>query len=66
MLNINSVSDLLQLSMFKDSESTPCQVYNSAGECCFCGFFDEVVYEYGNAVLRDVDMNSGMFFISLG
>ena len=43
MLNINSVSDLLQLSMFKDSESTPCQVYNPAGECCFCGFFDEVV-----------------------
>ena len=66
MLNINSVSGLLQLSMFKDSESTPCQVYNSTGECCFCGFFDEVVHEYGNAILRDVDMNSGMFFISLG
>ena len=66
MLNINSVSDLLQLSMFKGRDSVKCQVYNADGELIFCGWFDEVIHEYGNAVLRDIDANSGMYFISLG
>lgn len=59
-----TINDLAPLTFFNDRRDYKCQVYNAMGNCIFCGYWTDVVHDYGNAVVKDIDKASGMFFIT--